>query len=112
MIKKYKKNQNDKKNSTIYYYFNYFMWKKAAQNIRKVSIYILIKNNLMKYKKRYFYIGMLVPKEYAKKFITSSYVYSYDKIKNNINNFKKTLKNKSFNLFFSKSNSGKNLELN
>ena len=46
----------------------------------------------MKYKKRHFYIENVSAKIIAKKFGTPSYVYSYDKIKNNINNFKKKFK--------------------
>ena len=46
----------------------------------------------MKYKKRHFYIENVSAKIIAKKFGTPSYVYSYDKIKNNINNFKKNFK--------------------
>ena len=46
----------------------------------------------MKYKKRRFYIENVSAKIIAKKFGTPSYVYSYDKIKNNINNFKKNFK--------------------
>ena len=46
----------------------------------------------MKYKKRRFYIENVSAERIAKKFGTPSYVYSYDKIKDNINNFKKNLK--------------------
>jgi len=46
----------------------------------------------MKYKKRHFYIENVSAERIAKKFGTPSYVYSYDKIKNNINNFKKKFK--------------------
>ncbi len=46
----------------------------------------------MKYKKRHFYIENVSAKIIAKKFGTPSYVYSYDKIKNNINNFRKNFK--------------------
>ena len=46
----------------------------------------------MKYKKRHFYIENVSAERIAKKFGTPSYVYSYDKIKNNINNFKKNFK--------------------
>ena len=46
----------------------------------------------MKYKKRHFYIENVSAEKIAKKFGTPSYVYSYDKIKNNINNFKKKFK--------------------
>ena len=43
----------------------------------------------MKYKKGHFYIENVSAERIAKRFGTPSYVYSYDKIKNNINNFKK-----------------------
>ena len=46
----------------------------------------------MKYKKGHFYIEDVGAERIAKKFGTPSYVYSYDKIKNNINNFKKNFK--------------------
>ena len=46
----------------------------------------------MRYKKGLFYIENVSAKILAKKFGTPSYVYSYDKIKNNINNFKKNFK--------------------
>ena len=46
----------------------------------------------MKYKKGHFYIEDVSAEIIAKKFGTPSYVYSYDKIKNNINNFKKNFK--------------------
>ena len=46
----------------------------------------------MKYKKRHFYIENVSAEKIAKQFGTPSYVYSYDKIKNNINNFKKKFK--------------------
>ncbi len=46
----------------------------------------------MKYKKRRFYIEDVSAERIAKKFGTPSYVYSYNKIKNNINNFKKNFK--------------------
>jgi len=46
----------------------------------------------MKYKKRHFYIENVSAERIAKQFGTPSYVYSYDKIKNNINNFKKSFK--------------------
>jgi len=46
----------------------------------------------MKYKKRHFYIENISAERIAKQFGTPSYVYSYDKIKNNINNFKKNFK--------------------
>ena len=47
----------------------------------------------MKYKKRHFYIENVRTKNIAEKFGTPSYVYSYNKIKDNINNFKKKFKN-------------------
>ena len=46
----------------------------------------------MKYKKRHFYIENVSAERIAKQFGTPSYVYSYDKIKNNINKFKKNFK--------------------
>jgi len=46
----------------------------------------------MKYKKRLFYIENVSAEKIAKQFGTPSYVYSYDKIKNNINSFKKNFK--------------------
>jgi len=46
----------------------------------------------MKYKKGHFYIENVSAERIAKRFGTPSYVYSYDKIKNNINNFKKNFK--------------------
>ena len=46
----------------------------------------------MKYKKRHFYIENVSAERIARQFGTPSYVYSYDKIKNNINNFKKKFK--------------------
>ena len=46
----------------------------------------------MKYKKRLFYIENVSAEKIAKKFGTPLYVYSYDKIKNNIKNFKKNFK--------------------
>ena len=46
----------------------------------------------MKYKKGQFYIENISAERIAKQFGTPSYVYSYDKIKNNINNFKKRFK--------------------
>jgi diaminopimelate decarboxylase len=46
----------------------------------------------MKYKKKHFYIENVSAERIAKQFGTPSYVYSYDKIKNNINNFKKNFK--------------------
>ena len=60
----------------------------------------------MKYKKRRFYIENVSAERIAKKFGTPSYVYSYDKIKNNINNFKKNFKSiKPLICFSVKSNS-------
>ena len=60
----------------------------------------------MKYKKRHFYIENVSAERLAKKFGTPSYVYSYDKIKNNINNFKKNFKSVNPLICFSvKSNS-------
>ena len=47
----------------------------------------------MKYKKKHFYIENVSVERLAKQFSTPSYVYSYNKIKNNINNFKKNFKN-------------------
>ena len=47
----------------------------------------------MKYKKGHFYIENVSAERIAKQFDTPSYVYSYNKIKNNINNFKKNFKN-------------------
>ena len=46
----------------------------------------------MKYKKGHFYIENISAEKIAKKFGTPAYVYSYDRIKNNINNFKKNFK--------------------
>ena len=46
----------------------------------------------MKYKKGHFYIENISATRIAEKFGTPSYVYSYDKIKSNINNFKKNFK--------------------
>ncbi len=46
----------------------------------------------MKYKKRHFYIENISAERIAKQFGTPSYVYSYNKIKNNISNFKKNFK--------------------
>ena len=43
----------------------------------------------MKYRKKHFYIENVSAERIAKQFGTPSYVYSYNKIKNNINNFKK-----------------------
>ena len=47
----------------------------------------------MKYKKRHFYIENVSAERIVKQFGTPSYVYSYNTIKNNINNFKKNFKN-------------------
>ena len=46
----------------------------------------------MKYKKKNFYIENISAERIAKKFGTPSYVYSYEKIKNNIYTFKKSFK--------------------
>ena len=46
----------------------------------------------MKYKKGHFYIENVSAERIAKKFGTPSYVYSYDKIEDNIYNFKKNFK--------------------
>jgi len=46
----------------------------------------------MKFKKRHFYIENVSAEKIARKFGTPSYVYSYDKIKTNINSFKKKFK--------------------
>ena len=46
----------------------------------------------MGYKKKYFYIENVSAEKIAEQFGTPSYVYSYEKIKNNINNFKKNFK--------------------
>ena len=43
----------------------------------------------MKYKKKHFYIENVSTERIAKKYGTPSYVYSHNKIKDNINNFKK-----------------------
>ena len=43
----------------------------------------------MKYKKKHFYIENVSTERIAKKYGTPSYVYSHNKIKGNINNFKK-----------------------
>ena len=60
----------------------------------------------MKYKKRYLYIENVSTEKIAKKFGTPTYVYSYNKIKNNISNFKKNFKNlKPLICFSVKSNS-------
>ncbi len=60
----------------------------------------------MKYKKGRFYIENVSAEKIAKKFGTPSYVYSYDKIKKNIYNFKKNFKTINSLICFSvKSNS-------
>ena len=46
----------------------------------------------MKYKKGHFYIENISAERIARKFDTPSYVYSYNKIKDNINNFKNKFK--------------------
>ena len=46
----------------------------------------------MKYKKGYFHIENVSAERIAKRFGTPSYVYSYNKIKNNISDFKKNFK--------------------
>ena len=46
----------------------------------------------MKYKKRHFYIENVSAEKIAKQFGTPTYVYSYNKIKYNVNNFKKKFK--------------------
>ena len=46
----------------------------------------------MKYKKKHFYIENVSTERIAKKYGTPSYVYSHNKIKDNINNFKKYVK--------------------
>ncbi len=46
----------------------------------------------MKYKKKHFYIESVSVDQIAKQFGTPSYVYSYNKIKKNINDFKKNFK--------------------
>ena len=46
----------------------------------------------MKYKKRHLYIENVCAERLARQFNTPLYVYSHNKIKDNINNFKKTLK--------------------
>ena len=64
----------------------------------------------MKYKKRQFYIESVSAERIAKKFGTPSYVYSYDKIKSNIKNFKKNFKTINPLICFSvKSNSNSNI---
>jgi len=60
----------------------------------------------MKYKKGHFYIEKVSAEKIARQFGTPSYVYSYNKIKNNIINFKKNFKTISPLICFSvKSNS-------
>ena len=60
----------------------------------------------MKYKKRHFYIENVSAERIANQYGTPSYVYSYDKIKNNINYFKKKFKTVNTLICFSvKSNS-------
>ena len=64
----------------------------------------------MKYKKRQFYIENVSAERIARKFGTPTYVYSYDKIKNNIYNFKKNFKSINPLICFSvKSNSNLNI---
>jgi len=64
----------------------------------------------MKYKKGHFYIENVSAKRLAKQFGTPAYVYSYNKIKNNINNFKKNFKSINPIICFSvKSNSNKKI---
>ena len=46
----------------------------------------------MNYKKKIFYIENVSAEKIAKQFDTPSYVYSYEKIKNNISNFKKNFR--------------------
>ena len=46
----------------------------------------------MKYKKKHFYIENVSAERIAKKYGTPSYVYSHNKIKDNIKNFKKYFK--------------------
>ena len=46
----------------------------------------------MNYKKKYFYIENVSAEKIAKQFGTPTYVYSYNKIKYNVNNFKKKFK--------------------
>ncbi len=46
----------------------------------------------MKYKKKNFYIENISAERIAKKFGTPSYVYSFEKLKNNISTFKKSFK--------------------
>ena len=60
----------------------------------------------MKYKKRQFYIENVSAERIAKQFGTPTYVYSYNKIVANINNFKKNFKSINTLICFSvKSNS-------
>jgi len=60
----------------------------------------------MKYKKKHFYIENVSAEKIAKKFGTPVYVYSYNKIKNNIYNFKNNFKSiKPLICFSVKSNS-------
>ena len=64
----------------------------------------------MKYKKRQFYIENVSAERIAKQFGTPTYAYSYNKIKNNINNFKKKFKAINPLICFSvKSNSNLNI---
>ena len=64
----------------------------------------------MKYKKRQFYIENVSAEKIAKKFGTPCYVYSYNKIKNNISDFKKNFKTINPLICFSvKSNSNLNI---
>ena len=46
----------------------------------------------MKYKRRHFYVDNISAERIAKQFGTPSYVYSYNRIKENINKFKKSFK--------------------
>ena len=60
----------------------------------------------MKYKKKNFYIENISAERIAKKFGTPSYVYSFEKLKNNISTFKKSFKSVNPLICFSvKSNS-------
>ncbi len=64
----------------------------------------------MKYKKRQFYIENVSAERIAKQFGTPTYVYSYNKIVANINNFKKNFKSINPLICFSvKSNSNLNI---
>ncbi len=64
----------------------------------------------MKYKKRQFYIENVSAERIARQFGTPTYVYSYNKIINNINNFKKNFKTINPLICFSvKSNSNLNI---